>query len=652
MSVDYATQPLDAFMAAQTSVGLVLGAVVWSRPLRPWYATGLLLVAVGVAVTAPVAGWYLQAVGAHPPQVKTMLLTAGVLAVMAVAATRRWKLAACGVAMLALLWPITRYIKDSDSELAAAYVAAFGLLIGLHWRWSLGETPTPIRTSEKPLPEWKDDAAVFGAATLAAALVCRVLLHGQTASADEWAYTYQAALFAKLHAYGAVPACPDAFRSFWVFYWMGRSFAQYTPGWPYFMTPFEAVGAAWLAGPASLGLLAAGACRLARRAAAGYSPGEQGATRAEQRAAGLLAAAVITFSTTTLINGASRYPHVFEAALFAWALEALLTLAAGEVSSRRQYAWGTVLGTSTALMLAVRPGDGVALGTGLFVYFVTVLLRGRLPWRSLASAVAAFALLGALTLVILRLQIGRWFTTGYSLTQTFYPWLTAGFSVPAANEYRYGIPLAVGAYAWWPCAPALGLAGIATLRGRAKPIALVLIVSGVSFLGLYAMAEYGRGLNFGYGPRFHVPLVVPMGVGSGVVLARFWTAAWARRGDVAAIHAGGPAAVALVALLLGVVRVAPLVLPVAYSDAHTHNLLNDALAKADLRNALVLGWRGLNRTDPRDLPENLPMELYPHQAVLIGIEPDPQTVSCIRENYPNRKLYRALPGDPARIAPY
>ena len=46
-------------------------------------------------------------------------------------------------------------------------------------------------------------------------------------------------------------------------------------------------------------------------------------------------------------------------------------------------------------------------------------------------------------------------------------------SLPKPEEYKFGITLATGAYCWWPCSPALGLAGLATLRGRAQRIGFI-----------------------------------------------------------------------------------------------------------------------------------------------------------------------------------
>jgi hypothetical protein len=53
-----------------------------------------------------------------------------------------------------------------------------------------------------------------------------------------------------------------------------------------------------------------------------------------------------------------------------------------------------------------------------------------------------------------------------------------------------------------------------------------------------------------------------------------------------------------------------------------------------------------------DLTENLPLDLYPNQDVLIAIERGPELVRCVQEHYPNRRFYRALPGPPVQIVPF
>ncbi len=666
MNSPYTSQPLDALMAAQASVGAVLGAAVWARRPRPWPAMALMLAAITLAVIAPVDGDFLHGMGMtiEPTHVKTVLKLALAMATLAAIVTRRWRIVALAVVGEAALWEATKYLQDTDLELSAAHLAFLGLLVGLY-------RPPPIAVDsaseapgnpDSPRAEERvganrlhfpiDDAIIFGAATVAACLACWLVLHGRTDSGDEWAYTFQAALFAKLHASGGIPHCSEAFRSFYVFQYLGRSFAQYTPGWPYFMTPFVALRVTWLAGPASLGLLATGVARLGRRASAGFSTGDAPPSAEQVRAGGVFAAAMLVLGYMVLINGASRYPHVFEAALFAWALEALCVVTEPGLSVDHQQKWGAALGVSAAMMLATRPGDGATLGTGLFLYFVYALVRRRVRWRVVASAASAAAFVGAMTLIILRLQLGVWFKTGYSLTEVFYPWAKIAWSLPKANEYKWGIPLATGSYCWWPCSPAVGLAGIAALRGRARRLGFVFFFGAVPLVTLCTLNEFGRGYDFGYGPRYELPLVVPMAVGTAVVLADLWIRARTRTAGASALALAGPAAIALAAVVVGVLRVAQYVYPFTYAEVHGHNRLRDAIDAASPHNAIVLGGQGLNATDPMDLTENMPLDLYPDQDVLIAIDRGPDETRCVQEKYRGRTLYRAIPTEPVRIVRY
>lgn len=648
-------------MAAQTSVGLALGAFVWSRRMRPWPAAVLFLCAIALAVAAPVEPDFLRGMGAKldPEHLKNVLRFAALTATVAAAVTRQWRLVLVALLGEAALWPITSYVQECDPELAAAHLAFFGLLVGLYVPVERVEAPSSnARGATGPRLEelGRDDAVAFAAGTLAGLLACWLVLRGGTDSADEWAYTFQSALFAKLRAYGSVPHCSEAFRSFWVFQYLGRSFAQYTPGWSFVMTPFVALHAAWLAGPASLGLLASGAARLARRAAAGVAAGHPSPPAAHVRAAGAFAALAVSSSSMLVINGGSRYPHVFVAALWAWSIEAVCVLTVGGLprAERRaeQRAWGAILGACAGLLVATRPGDACTLGFGVFLYFLYALVRRRPGWQGVAVAAGVAAFIGGLTLLVLRLQLGQWFKTGYSLTETFYPWSKVAWSLPKPNEYRWGLPLGSGSYCWWPCSPAIGLAGLAVLRGRARRLAFMLFFGAVPLTILYTLLELGRGFDFGYGPRYELPLVVPMAVGTGVVFATLWTRALARSTAESPLQAGGPAALALAAAVLGVVRIAPLVYPFNYADVHSHNRLHEAIDTIKPHHAVVFGGLGLNTTDPMDLTENLPLDLYPDQDVIIAIDRGPDEDRCVQTFFRGWNFYRAIPGDPVRLVRY
>jgi len=655
MMAPYTSEPLEAFMAAQTSAGLTLGALLWFRKLAPPVSTLLFGAGIALAVAAPVSADFLTGVGfrLEPEHAKLILKIAAGCTTLAALLTRREWLSIVALVGEGTLWQITNYIQDSDRELAVAHLAFFGLLLGVHWR-TLGPPRVAAATehARDPGPPWRpwvDDLAAFGIATLLGTIVCWVLLGAGTDSADEWGYTFQAALFAKLRAYGAVPPCTDAFESYWVFEHLGRRFAQYTPGWPMFMSPFFIARAVWLAGPVSFGILVAGVARLTRRAAAGFALGAKPPTEGEVRAAGRFAAAAMLLSPMLLINAGSRFPHEFVAGMFVWSIEALFALSSDDLPPSLQLRWGAVLGGASAMLLSARPGDGATLGVGLFLYFVYALARRRIGWRPVAAAAVPFALVTGVTLVILRLQVGTWFSTGYSLAADIRSWAKPAYSLPKPNEFKAGIPLGTGSYCWWPCSPAMGLMGLVALRGRARRITFVLAVGLLAMLALYTMAEFGRGWDFGYGPRYTLPTTVPMAVGAGLVFARVWAEVASPSPDRAAVAAF---AVGAVAVLLGVIRIAPLLYTYAYADVHAHNRVPRALEPAHLRGAIVVAEPGVSNTAPMDLTENLPIDLYPDQDVLIANDHDPGTVQCLKQNFPHRALFKALPGEPARLVPF
>jgi hypothetical protein len=279
------------------------------------------------------------------------------------------------------------------------------------------------------------------------------------------------------------------------------------------------------------------------------------------------------------------------------------------------------------------------------------MVRRRVGWRAIAMAAAVAGGVGGVTLIILRLQLGHWLQTGYSLTESFYPWAKMAWSLPKPNEYRWGIPVAAGSYCWCPCSPAVGLAGLAGLKGRARRLAFVFFLSAVPLVLLCTLNEFGRGFDFGYGPRYEFPLLVPMAVGSGVVLADLWTRARAGSG-ASAISLAGPVVIAFAAIVVGVVRVAPSVYPYTYQEVHGHNRLREAIEAADLHNAIVFGGQGLNTTDVLDLTENLPIDLYPDQDVLIAIDRGEEETRCVQQKYRGRAFYRAIPTEPVRIVRY
>ena len=646
MQSPYTAHPYDAFMIAEASTAVVLSAIVLFRPLRSAVASLVFLAAIWTAATAPEAlAFYasFHATPVSPTSVFTLLRISAGLATAAMFVTRpRW-LGAIALVGEVALWKATSSIPDSTLELCALHLAWLGALLGLHQLVSNPPVDESPRSPFEPNRYLRQDLLLGAAATLLSALVSVFVILRACDSADEWGYTYQASVFAKLHAYGTAPSCFSAFQNYWIFSSQGRMFAMYTPGWPLFMAPFAAIGAVWLAGPFSLGLLVVGLARVARRTVAGTFPGREDVAAA----GGVIAAVTVMLSSTVLINGGSRFSHIFVCACFAWAIESLaeMTSASATTTPRRAVGWGVVLGLSTSWLLATRPADGAMLGIGLFVYFVWALVRRRVAWVAVGATAVAFVLWGGLSLVLLRLQLGKWFTTGYSLIVDFQPWAVFSMSTPKASELRYSISLYTGAYCWWPLAPAVGLAGlVATLRGRGRSIAFILVVGSVALLTFYTFVAFGRGWDFGYGPRYQLPLIVPMAVGTAVVIAPMWAAARARRHSLRAIRAGGPVLLAIAAALIGAARLAPLVYPPVHDDILARKHVNEEAYKEKLKNAIVWIRPGTTMADVRDLTENLPFDLYPDPDVIFAIDNGEESRQCVRQKFPGRAQYHQRPG--------
>ena len=638
MRSPYTQSPQDAFIIVQGCTGIALTALIWYRPLRPRVATWLFAAAIWIVATIPEATDFFRSIGwGVPPSALGTTLRAGaaVAAIAFLVARPHW-IGVLGVlGVFASSW-LVKNVTESDLELCALHMAWLGALLGLHQLVGDRESePPPV---ERP-PEstyFVQDLGLALLAMLLAAIVSSELLMRSCDSADEWAYTYQAAVFAKLRAYGETPRCMEAFRSFWVFSAGGRNFSQYTPGWPIFMAPFVPFRAVWLAAPASLGVLVAGVARLARRAARGAFGGRS----REVEAAGVAAALATMTASTMLINGGSRFGHIFVGACFAWSIEALAVLTTPPLDARSQWKWGAFLGLTSSWMLATRPTDGATLGVGLALYFVYAALRMRVPWRGFVATAAAFLAFGGLTLVLLRLQLGKWFTTGYSLTLDYYPWAKFSLSTPKLSEVRWGVPLATGSYCWWPLCPALGLAGlVAALRGEGRRVGFMLALGLAPLLAFYSWSTFGRGIDFGYGPRYELPAIVPMAVGTGVVLAPLWVAARTHVHARRALAIGGPVTLFIAAFAIGIVRLAPLVYPLNRVDLVQRNSVFEAARAAHIDNAIVWLEPHTASSDPLDLTQNYPLELYPAPPVLYAIDRGPEARACVRSMYPHRTQY-------------
>lgn len=654
----YSLDFLDSFFAAQTCAGLMLTALLLFWRFGSRLARGVMLVAVWMAVVAYGVGPFLTSIGytIRPESFRTWLAMCAALGTLASVIALRPGVAITALLVQLPLWWVSGFVKESDTELAALYLAWLGLLVGLLVR----PRAQIARTIEPPPPRDPEpsylvhDLVAFAVSTFLAALVCVLVLRKQTGSGDEWGYTFQAAVFAKGRLYSTLGSCQPPLESFYVFSTSGRLFSQYTPGWPLFLAPFVAIGLPWLGGPFSMGVMVVGITRLARSLTRTFGRHDAPPSAQTIAYAGTAAAVLSTLSNTVLINGASRYSHVFTVALYAWSLEGLALVTTPGLDPKAQMRRGVLLGCATSLILATRPADGAFLGIGMALVFLYALARRRVGWRALLVSTGAFAVVGGIMLLILRIQLGKWFTTGYALEEVIHPWNIVKYSKPHPNEWKYGLPLATGSYCWWPCSMALGLAGLATVRGRALSIVTAIGIGCIAYITYYSWLDLGqRGYDWGYGPRYFMVLVVPMAVGGAVALAPLAVAARRRGlGGLPALVRGGPMALAAFAIAYGFVRIVPQHWPTIEQHVRRHSKLTATIEDMHLKNAVVIAERGTTGFDALDLTRNLPIDLYPNQDAIIAIDTGPSAATCLRNAFPGRRFYRASGVDDIRITPY
>ncbi len=654
-TVDFA----ESFFLAQACAALLLTALLlsWSRGSRA--ARAAMLFGVWLAVAASSISPVLASFGYRPEHdtFRHALAVAALLGTVAALLSVQPVVAVLALLGEIPLWLVSGFVKDSDGELASLHLAWLGLLLGLLVRASATRADDPREPEDgRPVPSAEGsyalhDSVLFVVGTVLAALVAVYVMRQRMGSADEWGYTFQASVFAKGRLYSGMPRCQPYLENFYVYESAGRMFAQYTPGWPLFLTPFVWLRAVWLAAPVSMGLMAVGMARLARSA----MRADGDASAVAVRAAGTWGALLPTLGTTLLINAASRYPHVFVLALYAWTLEAIFVLSKPGLSPARQWRWGLLLGSALVLNAATRPADGAFVGGAAAVWGLYLLARQRVELRAVGATVLAAAFWSVLVLVVLRLQIGRWFTTGYALNEVVHPWNVVKYSQPTPSQWKYGLPLATGAYCWWPCCIALGLAGLALLRGRALGLLFAFVLGCVPYVVYTEYLDLGqRGYDWGYGPRYLMVLVVPLSIGCAVVLGRMTAAARARLVALpgpTALARGGPLALALFAFAFGWIRLVVLVWPTDVEHTRRHAGLATTIEAMQLKNAIVLAQKGTTGFSDEDLTTNLPIDLYPDQDVIIAIDraTPKEAAECLRTAYPERTLYYATGIDPVRI---
>ena len=709
----YTLYVLDALMAAQVGIGLLVFALLWFHGVGERgdrldrAAFWLLVTALGLVVTSPTLADLLRQLGAPltPEAVGEQLMVATALGTVAALCTRRIVPIAWAFAAEAVLYRLPTWFPASDGEVISAHLIWMSVLVFIlrphppraakpeagvaedadHSQGAPADAPPvsfggAIDAIFSRYDADKQDLALFAIATLTAAIVAVFVLIRRGGSGDEWAYTWQSAVFAHGHAYTDAAPCGSALQSFYVFTSMGKSFSQYTPGWPLLLAPFTALHLTWLGSPVMSGVLAVGTARLSRRAGMSILERKPYTAPLPEKVvplAGWIGGLTVSLGVTYLLNAGSRYPHVAVMALFVWSVEALCRLLdahrtfafdteGGVRQQRRQeWIWGTVLGATVALTGAARPSDGACLDLAVGIIFLLDVLRRRIGWRGFVATAASLGVLGGVCLVILRLQLGSWFVTGYSLNEIIHPWNIVKYDWPLPEQWKYSIPLTTGEYCWFPCSIAIGIVGLCAMRGQAARIAWS-TVGVVPLLLYYSFIDIGtRGRDWGYGPRYALILVVPMALGTAVALAPLaaaalstaeqWDGARARGrarsggavndrpGDAFASIArrGGPWALAVSAMLVGTLRILPLIWPGIHTFVVSHGKVDLGIERENLHHAVVFVGVDTSEWDIMDATENMPFQFYKHPDVVIAIDRDPQLNQCVKDAFPGRSYWRA-----------
>jgi hypothetical protein len=556
----------------------------------------------------------------------------------------RWLGAIAAGGQLGLL-VLGLYCLESNFELSCAHLFLAGLLLGADaWRSRQGHPHVPAPRRSHAL----HDAAIFLVTMSVAALVTTHVFGRMTGNGDEIANSFQADVFAHGRAYAPVPACASMFENYWVFRYAERIFSQYTPGWPLFMAPFQRLGVIWLAGPAMAGIAAVGIARLSRRLADGLgrTPEESGRI---VTIAGVLGAALAMSGASMLLNGASRFPHTMVCACLAWGIESLCVIASAEPRQRSEIGYGVLFGTSAALIVGTRPADGLLLGTGVALYLAQALRRRRISPAARASAGVAAGLRGALVLVILRVQLGAWLKTGYGIASLYRPEAVLTFDFPGPKHLKHAIPLATGSYCWWPVAPALGVVGLLSgLAGRERRLSVMLFVSGFTLHTFYFFVKFGRLGDNGLGPRYLLPLVVPMAVGGAAALAPLLASVRSEGANSGRTGRTLRAATVVLAAGVGALAIVPLMYPMARDEYALATAPLRAAARQGLTHAIVVLEDGRVNGVPANLAQNAPMAENP--ATLFLIRKSQTDEACARAHYPGRTWY--LAGKDETLTPY
>ena len=339
-------------------------------------------------------------------------------------------------------------------------------------------------------------AAASGAAALAFFAVLSVLVFDAVPLyIDELAQAQQAKIFLEGRLWAAVREPAEAFSSFQMVELGGRSFAQYTPGWPAALALGELIGLRWLMGPLAGGVAVAALLLLAIRLG-------------ERPLVALGAAALLACSPWFFLNAASHMNHTATTALIAVGALLLVSAIGSRNSTLRRFAFA---GLAFGLAGAVRPADALAFAAPAGAWLLLRAFRSR---RSLE--LVAFITGGIVTtLLVLAFNaattgdpftfglVAQW-GAGHELGFHEAPWgstHTPQRGLAVINAYLRLMQISVFES---PVPALLPVMAAMLLAGRVTAADRYLLVSSMLLLLVY-FSYWGVSVEY-IGPRFLLPI--------------------------------------------------------------------------------------------------------------------------------------------------
>jgi hypothetical protein len=187
---------------------------------------------------------------------------------------------------------------------------------------------------------------------------------------------------------------------------------------------------------------------------------------------------------------------------------------------------------------------------------------------------------------------------------------------------------------------------VRALGGRERRVAFMLVASGLVFVTFYLFPEFNRVSDDGLGPRYLLPMVVPMAVGGAGLLAPLFVALYGALRErpflrMKAAMTVLPVALVTVAMTYGTSRIVPHVYPLAKLDYEVAAAHIRTARDKKLKRAIVLLEQARVPAHVTNLAQNLPFERKPD--VLFLIKRSSADEACAKEHFPGRKWYRAGP---------